>query len=114
MLGGAAAWPLTARAQQPALPMIGWLAGGTSEGYAPFAAEFRQGLKETGYVEGQNMGIEYRWAEGQNEKLPSLAADLVRRDVIKTGGEEAIRAAQQATKTIPIVALSTICLRLAT
>jgi putative ABC transport system substrate-binding protein len=114
MLGGAAAWPLTALAQQPAVPVIGWLAGGTSEDYAPFVAEFHQGLKGTGYVEGQNVAIEYRWAEGQNEKLPSLAADLVRRDVIKTGGEEAIRAAQQATKTIPIVALSTICLRLAT
>jgi putative tryptophan/tyrosine transport system substrate-binding protein len=104
-LGGAAAWPLAARAQQPAMPVIGFLSGQSAEHDYEYTVPFLQGLQETGYVVGQNAAIEYRWAEYHYNRLPALAADLVRRRVavIVTINSTAAVPAKPATTTIPIV-----------
>ena len=105
MGGTAVVVPRALRAQRKAMPVVGYLSTGLPGPFAPFVAAFRQGLSETGYVEGQNLAIEYRWAEGSYDRLPALAADLVGRkvDVIVTSGTPAARAAKSATSTIPIV-----------
>src|SRR5262245_13473549 len=107
LLGGAAAaWPLTARAQQAAMPVVGFLHPGSPHNYADRLRAFRQGLKESGFIEGENVAVEYGWGENQSDRLPSLAAELVRKPVaviVTSGGTAPALAAKTATSTIPIV-----------
>jgi putative ABC transport system substrate-binding protein len=106
LVGGAAvAWPLAVRAQQPALPVVGFIRDGSADASARFAAGFRKGLNEAGYVEGQNVTVEYHWLDGRYDRLPALVADLVRRQVtaIATSGIVPSLAAKAATSTIPII-----------
>ena len=106
LLGGAAAWPLAARAQQPAIPLIGFLNAGTAAGYAKHVTAFRQGMAGIGYVEGRNVAFQYRWAEGQYDRAQSLVAELVRRQVAVicvTASTALVQAAKAATSSVPIV-----------
>jgi len=109
LLGAAAAWPLVARAQQPAMPVIGFLSSRSPGESADLVAAFRRGLAEGGYVEGQNVSLEFRWGEGRYERLTAYAVELVRRAVtviVTAGGDPAAQAAKAATATIPIVFVS--------
>jgi putative ABC transport system substrate-binding protein len=99
----AAAWPMMARAQQPARPVVGTLLFGSREAYGPIIAGLKQGLREAGYLEGQNVTVEYRFADGRRERVPDLAADLVRRTVnVLVAGASTAQFAKSATATIPI------------
>jgi putative ABC transport system substrate-binding protein len=107
--GAAVAWPLVARAQQNAMPMIGFLSGGSPGAYAGRVAAFRKGLNESGFIDGQDAAIEFRWAQGQYDRLPVFAADLVRQKVaviVSSGGDVAALSAKAATSSIPIVTVS--------
>src|SRR6516225_2028139 len=104
-LGGAAAWPLAAQAQQPTIPVIGFIRNTTRDDSADLLKAMHQGLRQTGYVEGRNVAVEYRFADNQLDRLPTMAADLVRRQVavIVTGGDASSFAAKAATTTIPVI-----------
>jgi putative tryptophan/tyrosine transport system substrate-binding protein len=106
LFGSAAAWPHAARAEQSEMPIIGFLNSASPQPFANYVSGFRVGLKQTGYIDGQNVTIEFRWAEGHYDRLPEMAADLVRRKVavlVSTGGPPSVTAAKAATATIPIV-----------
>src|SRR5262245_28466723 len=106
LLGGTAAWPITVRAQQSAVPAVGFLSGASPTSWAPFVDGFRKGLSEVGFTEGQNVTIEYRWADGDYNRLSSLVADLIARNVsaiLAAGGTGPAKVAKAATSTIPIV-----------
>jgi putative ABC transport system substrate-binding protein len=106
LLGGLATWPFAVRAQQPAIPIIGFFGSATPDGYAAYVAAFRRGLGETGYVEGRNAAIEFRWAEGEYDRMPALVTALLQRQatvITVTGSTAAVQAAKAATQTIPIV-----------
>jgi putative tryptophan/tyrosine transport system substrate-binding protein len=106
LLGGAAAWPFAVRAQQPGLPVIGFLNSASPDAFAPYVAGFLQGLRDAGYIDGQNVKVEYRWGYGQYDRLPQLAAELVGQQVaviVASGGEPSVMAAKAATNRTPIV-----------
>jgi putative tryptophan/tyrosine transport system substrate-binding protein len=109
LLGSVAAWPITARAQRSATPVVGFLSSASPVSWAPFVSGFRKGLNETGFIEGQNVAIEYRWAEGNYNRLSGLVADLINRKVaviVAAGGSGPAKVAEAATSTIPVVFVS--------